>query len=267
MPDPTQADVIVPVYADTAMTMRCVESVLAHGDSSLRSLIIVDDCSPEAGMIDALASLAQSDDRVRLLHNEHNLGFVATCNRGLAARAADAVLLNSDTIVTPGWLRELAEVVHSDSRTACASPLSNNATIYSVPAFDAVTPADCVDWQLVRVACSRLPRWTEMPTAHGFCLYMRGEVLDLIGHLDPIFSPGYDEENDWVMRAQAMGFVAKRANHAFVYHLGSQSFRRRRSKLQKRNALVLAQRHPHYAPDPAIPRYARRPARRARSAG
>ena len=40
MPDPTQADVIVPVYADTAMTMRCVESVLAHGGSFLRSLMV-----------------------------------------------------------------------------------------------------------------------------------------------------------------------------------------------------------------------------------
>ena len=44
-----------------------------------------------------------------------------------------------------------------------------------------------------------------MPTAHGFCIYMRGLVLDLVGHLDPVFSPGYDEENDWVMRAAGDG--------------------------------------------------------------
>ena len=93
-----------------------------------------------------------------------------------------------------------------------------------------------------------LPRWTEMPTGHGFCLYMRGQVLDLVGSLDPIFSPGYGEENDWVMRAQAMGFVAKRANRAFVYHLGRQSFRNERLKLEQRNALLLAERHPHYRP-------------------
>ena len=30
MPDPLQADVIVPVYRDTGMTVRCLESVLAH---------------------------------------------------------------------------------------------------------------------------------------------------------------------------------------------------------------------------------------------
>ena len=157
------------------------------------------------------------------------------------------MLLNSDTLVTPGWLSELAAVAHSDARTACVAPLSNNATFNSVPAFAAETPADRLDWQLVRAACSRLPRWTEMPTANGFCIYMCGVVLDLVGHLDLIFSPGYDEENDWVMRAQAMGFVAKRANHAFVYHLGSQSFRAEKLELQERNAIVLAKRHPHYA--------------------
>ena len=193
-------------------------------ERSLRSLIAVVDHSPEPDMPQALASLARSDGRMRVIHNEQNVGFVATCNRGLAERRGDAVLLNSDTIVTAGWLSELAAVVHSDARTACASPLSNNATFYSVPEFAVETPAAQVDSERVRAACAGLPRWTEMPTAHGFCVYMSGQVLDLIGHLDPIFSPGYEEENDWVMRAQAMGFIAKRANHALVYHLEASRF-------------------------------------------
>jgi len=243
-----RADVIIPVYRDTDMTMRCLKSVLAHGGPALRSLIVVDDASPEPDMSAALARIARSDSRVRILRNKLNAGFVAACNRGLAERQGDAVLLNSDTLVTSGGLVELAEVAHSDSRTACASPLSNCATIYSVPAFGAETRADCVDSELVLAACAGLPRWTEMPTGHGFCLYMRGEVLDLVGPLDPIFSPGYNEENDWVMRAQAMGFVAKRANRAFVYHLGSQSFRDEKLELERRNALLLAERHPHYGP-------------------
>ena len=247
MSDSVQADVIVPVYRDTAMTVCCLESVLVHSGASLRSLIVVNDVSPDPDMEPALTKLALSDSRILLRHNKENMGFVATCNRGLAKRGGDAVLLNSDTIVTPGWLGELAAVAHSDPRTACVSPLSNNATFYSVPEFAADTPADCVHWQVVRAACSGLPRWTEMPTSNGFCLYLRGQVLDLVGNLDPIFSPGYDEENDWVMRAQAMGFIAKRANHAFVYHLGSQSFRYEKLLLQERNSRILAERHPHYA--------------------
>jgi glycosyltransferase involved in cell wall biosynthesis len=251
MSDSVQADVIVPVYRDTAMTMCCLESVLAHSGLSLRSLIVVNDASPDPDMGPALDKLALSDVRMLVRHNKDNVGFVATCNRGLARRGGDAVLLNSDTIVTPGWLDELVAVAHSDPRTACVSPLSNNATFYSVPKFAADTPADCVDWQVVRAACSGLPRWTEIPTSHGFCIYLRGQVLDLVGNLDLIFSPGYDEENDWVMRAQAMGFIAKRANHAFVYHLGSQSFRHEKLLLQERNSRILAERHPHYAPQVA----------------
>jgi O-antigen biosynthesis protein len=83
--------------------------------------------------LEALVQIARPDPRMKVLRNEANLGFVATCNRGLAERRGDAVLLNSDTIVTPDWLRELAEVAHSDPHIACVSPLSNNATICSVP--------------------------------------------------------------------------------------------------------------------------------------
>ena len=172
MADKARADVIVPVYRDTAMTVQCLESVLAHSGETLRSLIAVVDLSPEPDMGDALAKLASSDTRMRVLHNEQNVGFVATCNRGLAERAGDAVLLNSDTIVTPGWLAELAAVAHADSRTACVSPLSNNATFFSVPEFAVETVAERVERELVRSACAGLPRWTEMPTAHGFCLVL-----------------------------------------------------------------------------------------------
>ena len=93
--------------------------------------------------------------------------------------------------MTAGWLSELAAVVHSDAYTACASPLSNNATFYSGARVrggnsrrSGRLPSVCA------AACAGLPRWTEMPTAHGFCVYMSGQGLDLIGHLDPIFSPG-----------------------------------------------------------------------------
>ncbi len=246
MKSPLQADVVVTVYRDTAMTMRCLESVLVHSGPVLRTLIVVNDVSPEPDMSAALAEVIQSDSRVRVITNETNLGYIGTCNRGLHERRGDAVLLNSDTIVTPGWLGELAEVAHSDRRTACVSPLSNNATICSVPSFFDEAPAESVDAEVVRIACSGLPRWTEIPTGNGFCLYLPGHVLDLVGLFDPVFSPAYNEENDWSMRAQAMGLVAKRANHAFVYHLGSRAYGEGKRLLEERSSRLLAARHPLY---------------------
>jgi glycosyltransferase involved in cell wall biosynthesis len=247
MPDHLQADVIVPVYRDTAMTIRCLESVLAHGDETLRTLIVVDDLSPEPDMRTALEQLSGRDPRLQLTRNDVNLGFVGSCNRGLSARRGDAVLLNSDTIVTSGWLRELAEVAHIEVRTSCVSPLSNHASICSVPEFCEETPFYRVDGESVLSACADLPRWTDVPTGVGFCLYLPGRVLDLVGPLDLAFAPGYNEENDWAMRAQAMGFVARRANHAFVYHLGSRSFLKKTRELERRNARLLYARHPNYS--------------------
>jgi glycosyltransferase involved in cell wall biosynthesis len=243
-----QADVIVPAYRDTPMTLRCLRSVLELSGPALRRLIVIDDASPEPEMAPALRRLAETDPRVVVLNNESNLGFVAACNRGLAERAGDAVLLNSDTLVTRGWLAELAEVAYTDERTGCATPLSNNATLCSVPRFGGSTPVEALDEATARAACAELPRSTVVPTGVGFCLYLRGEVLDLVGGLDPVFGLGYNEENDWAMRAQAMGFVARRANRALVYHIGSVSFQSQRTELDERNARILNERHPHYLP-------------------
>ena len=66
-----------------------------------------------------------------------------------------------------------------------------------------------------------------------------------MGYLDLIFSPGYEEENDWVMRAQAMGFVAKRANHALSTIWGASRFARTGSSFRTQCPHCL-QRHPHY---------------------
>ena len=242
-----RADVIVPVYRDTAMTIRCLKSVLEKSGEVLNRLVVVNDCSPEPDLPAALEALARSDGRVVVLKTPLNRGFIAACNLGLAERTGDAALLNSDTVVTEGWLDELAEVAHLCDRTASASPLSNNATICSVPEFCAETKAKDIDWDLVREACLSLPRSTVIPTAIGFCMYMRSHALDVVGLLDPIYAPGYNEENDWCMRAQIMGFLARRANRAFVYHLGSVSFGSRdREALDRRNSRTLKERHPLY---------------------
>lgn len=245
---PERVDVVVPVYKDVPITIACLESVLAHSGAALDRLTVVNDASPEPEMAASLSILERRDRRVEVVTNESNLGFVRTCNRALERRRGDVVLLNSDTRVVAGWLDELIAVAYTDERTACVSPLSNNATLCSVPRFLAETPASELSEAAFRRAVPGLPRSTVTPTAVGFCLYLRHAVLDVVGHFDPIYSPGYNEENDWIMRAQAMGFVARRANRALVYHLGSVSFDDKRSALEHEHAQILNRRYPHYLP-------------------
>src|SRR5438105_3536357 len=114
MSESLRADVIVPICDNLKSALRCLAGVLEYSEETLRSLIVIDNASPELRKVSALRRLADSDQRVRLFHNKTALGLVATCNRGLAECAGDAVLLRSNTQVTRGWLRELAEVAHLD---------------------------------------------------------------------------------------------------------------------------------------------------------
>ena len=45
---------------------------------------------------------------ILVLHNEKNMGFSANVNKGMAqSEDRDVLLLNSDTIVTAGWLDKI----------------------------------------------------------------------------------------------------------------------------------------------------------------
>lgn len=52
----------------------------------------------------------------------------------------DVVLLNSDTEVTRNWLSKIQNCAYSKPAVATVTPLSNNATLASVPVFWQKTP-------------------------------------------------------------------------------------------------------------------------------
>src|SRR4051812_9123501 len=143
-PDPhrmsTQAstqpvDIVIPVYNAPDDLRRCVEGVLACTPEAHR-LVLIDDASTDAAVRDALRDIEQRVDRnVEILRNPHNMGFTATANRGMTRSTADIVLLNSDTIVTGGWLAALLRGAASDPAIATVTPFSNNAEICSFPRF------------------------------------------------------------------------------------------------------------------------------------
>lgn len=240
----TQVDVVVPVYRDVALTMRCLHSVLEHSGSQLGRLIVVDDASPEREMQPALVALRDAEPRVRLLSNGRNVGFVHACNRGLSIRDGHVVILNSDTEVTRGWLEELTAVLDSNPRIAAVCPISNNATLCSVPRWGEVNERDDV-----RLDAQAVQRVSFMPTGVGFCMLLRHDALEAVGLFDPAYGRGYNEENDWCQRARDAGYLIARANRAVVFHVGEVSFSGARAALDAQNLRRLVRRYPAYLDD------------------
>lgn len=237
-----RVDVVIPVYAGLAITRRCIAAVLAHTSEALGLVFLVDDRGPEPGMAALLAEFRSADERVRVLQNEANLGFVGAANRGLFASQRDAVVLNSDTVVTPGWLDALRAALE-DPSVAAACPLSNNAASCSVPRFGIGSSLEGFPHP---VDTAQAPALTELPTGVGFCLLMRRSLIEVFGGFDPRYGRGYNEENDWCQRVRAAGFRIVRANHALVLHEGEVSFAGERAARDVLNGRVLIARYPGY---------------------
>jgi len=238
-------DVVVPVYRDVEVTEACLRRVLETSGALLGQLVVVNDASPEPGMSDRLAGLAREFPAVVVLENERNLGFVRSANRGLGLRRGDVVLLNSDTLPAPGWLEELNAVARTADTVGAVVPLSNNATLCAVPGFCEEARPEEVPWEELLLFAAE-PRVTEMPTGVGFCLYLSGRALDLLGPLDVAYGRGYHEENDWCARARRAGLRVLRANRAYVAHLGAVSFGGERERLDRENERRLVARYPDY---------------------
>ena len=243
-------DIVVPVYNARKETLACVDSVLRHARGDWR-LVIVDDASTDTDLVAALEQLAAGEPRIRLLRNAENLGFVRTANRGMEQAAGrDVLLLNSDTIVAAEFLERLQACAHADESTGIVSPLSNNATICSVPNFcepNSVPVGFTVDQFAALVAASSLQLRPELVTAVGFCMYVRTAVLARVGHFDAeSFPRGYGEENDLCERAIEAGFTVRLADDVYVYHVGEASFRDASNRLKQANYEVLERLHPDY---------------------
>lgn len=260
--------VVVPVYGGGEVTRACLESVLATLPRGAR-VVVVDDASPEPELRAWLEGLARRR-RLVLLRRARNGGFVAAANAGLRAALAlpgarDVVLLNSDTSVTPGWLEGLRAAVHAAGDIATATALSNDASILSYPRPDRPAPAPegAALARLARLAArANAGRTVEIPTAVGFCMYIRRECLQAVGLLrEDVFAQGYGEENDFCLRARALGWRHVAVPGVFVAHRGGASFGGTRTALLARNLEVLEALHPgyralvaaHVAADPLAP--------------
>lgn len=248
--DNVVVDVVIPVYRGVQETRRCIESVLGSRQETRFEVVVVDDASPEPKLAGYLNSLAASSS-VTLLRNQSNLGFVQSVNRGMSLHPErDVVLLNSDTLVANDWLDRIRHCAYGDAKVGTVTPFSNNATICSYPGFcaenalpEGVELSD-LDEMFRRANHGKS---VVIPTAVGFCMYVRRACLDQVGLFDAgNFGKGYGEENDFSMRASQQGWLNLLCADTFVYHAGGVSFMSEKDGRVATALDVLHRLHPGY---------------------
>ena len=215
-----KCDIVVPVYNSPVWLTLCIEAAIVSDRSdAIGQILLVDDCSGTETR-ELIDRLCMQYERVNCVHNEQNLGFVKSCNRGMSLTKSDYImLLNSDCLLADDTTARLIKTLEKYKTAGLISPLSNNAANLSI-SIPLNTNYIQVDRILSYLPDERYPACTVV----GNCMIITRDCYETVGGLDEAFGMGYGEETDYQFRAAEAGFDALVAGNVYVFHKSQVSF-------------------------------------------
>jgi GT2 family glycosyltransferase len=200
---------------------ECLESLPAACEGLRWRAVVVDNCSHDG----TAAMIAGEFPSIEVRHNETPLGFGANHNQVLRAALdvcpdeACALVLNDDTVLSPGSVRKLAECLQRDRAPGAVTPevigidgvrqptafrsLPQRKSIASVFLGGVSTPEERedADW------------------LNGCCVLIPMGVLRRVGLFDERFFM-YSEDVDLTLRIKAHGFRLWQCDESQIVHYG-----------------------------------------------
>jgi GT2 family glycosyltransferase len=261
MSAPRDVSVVIPTWNGRGLLERFLPSVLiaarAYRDSTGAAieLVVVDDGSDDgsAGWLNDRAR--DSDVPIRVVRHEHNLGFGAACNRGVAeARSPLVLLLNNDVALDVDSIARLAaRFVTADARAPLFA-VHCHVLDFETNAEAGAGQAGAFSRGFIRVherftaggdVTATLP---SMFASGGSSMVDRERFLEL-GGFDPLFAPFYFEDVELSYRAWKRGLTVAYAPDAMARHRFSSTIGARPQseirRISQRNRLYLNWIHLH----------------------
>ncbi len=234
-------------------TRACLKSLRSITYQNVAIVVVHNGCSD--GSAETLATeFPEASHKASI----GNLGFSGGNNLGIAVSfelgAEHILLLNNDTIVTPGFLEPLLSRLESDPTIGAVS-----GKIYYGP--DVMNGRSNIIWYagcfqkwhtgfhhsgVLEEDTGKFETAREVPYASGCMIMMRGELVKLIGGLsDDLFL--YWEEADWCYTAREHGFSSWYEPESVIYHNFKSAHHGKEKPfymyMQTRNAFIFAKRH------------------------
>jgi GT2 family glycosyltransferase/ubiquinone/menaquinone biosynthesis C-methylase UbiE len=208
--------IIVPVHGKWPYTRACLASIQAHRPAVPFEVLVVDDASP-----DRTAELVAASPGVRLVRNEHNVGFLGACNLGASqARGSYLLFLNNDTEITPGALDALVGAADSDEGIG----LVGAKLVYPdgrLQESGGIIWADGSGWNYGRDQDASAPEFQvrrDVDYCSGAAILVRRDVFECVGGFDQRYAPAYYEDTDLAFAIRAAGHRTIVEPHAVITH-------------------------------------------------
>ena len=226
---PPKAAIILVSYNNIEMTRNCIASIRENCISESYELVVVDNASKD-GSVEWL----KSQQKIKLICNNENVGFPKACNQGIevAGAESDIFFLNNDTLLMPNslfWLR--MGLYEQEDVGACGSvsnAVGNHQKIKEI--YDTV--GGYIEYALKHNVPERYP-YEERMYLIGFAMLIKRTVVEQVGILDERFSPGNFEDTDYGIRIIKEGYRNRVCRNSFIFHWGSQSFGKKLENYKK----------------------------------
>ncbi len=227
-------DIVIPVYNALHHVKACLSSIMQYRDEYEVHIIIANDCSDSETSL-WLQEFCKSKDYCTLIEQQENIGYTKNVNAGLeASKGQYIVLLNSDTLVTSGWIQKMLDCFKSDKSIGIVGPLSNAGGYQSIPKvftrekkfeINELVEGYSLEQMAELVERISLKKHPKINVLNGFCFMIDRKVINTIGYMDAEYFPiGYGEEVDYCIRATDAGFTLAIADNVYIFHAKSKSF-------------------------------------------
>ena len=244
--------VVLPNFNGRNLLQKNLPSLItALGDFDYE-IIIVDDCSSD----DSVKFLKETYPEIKIICNEINLGFSATCNKGInTAKLKLLCIVNTDVTFTPDYFTNMIREFDDTSLFALKGDIINyNQSFDDVINIDRTTTLYYKRGFLRFDTSNPLTQRTSLSGADdifvalGCCFVCNREMMIKLHGFDEIYSPFYWEDSDLARRAMRSGYKLLYLPKSVVYHQASSTIANYRSNVQRhlvsdRNKFLFSWRH------------------------
>lgn len=216
--------IIVVTWNAVEHVVRCIDSVLKN--SKDYELIVVDNGSTD-GTAGYLQGMKDTGKIHKLILNQENKNFGPANNQGLAVaeQGTIVVLINSDTVVTSGWLEKMNHCLEHKENIAIVGCMTNSSNGRQMVSGVHSNYHD-LEHNAAAWAQKNFRKYFEVGIIYGWCMMISQKFLSGEKMLfDDRFVNSY-EDNDLCLRARLRGMRLFIDQGTYIFHAGQGSFQK-----------------------------------------
>ncbi len=213
----------ISAYGNHETTKHCLR-VIHDAFGGDYELILVDDCSPDGGLITRLfLEAAEEHKNTKIYKFDENKEYSGSLNCILSESTGDRVFfVSNDIFISPSYIQAMLEVANSNPNIGIVRGVSNfvdncGKKTHNISIGDKIKRLEDVAPFGQNLFALEKSSYFEENFLTGDAFMTKREVISRIGTFDPLFY-GYFADHDYGIRAMKAGFKLAVAKGAFAYH-------------------------------------------------